>query len=291
MGTFTDQQSSNLSFNQGSMMVPMFRGATLNYIPFVFINTKDIVANPDEAPLLGLAKTCLAIYRGEADYRQALHVQGQDTLVVIGGTRSPDGTPGDDADAIRVGAGSRIDCDIQGDAKFIGVSSSGLPEMRTSLENDRKDAQSRAGKLVPSKNDAESGEALKTRVSAQTATLNELAWTAAKGLENLLNSIAEWVGAPKTAKVIPNLDFGDFELGTKDLIDLMTARQLGAPISRESIHAIMVDRGMTRMKFEDELAKIEEEDATTPPPGSPGDEEERLKIRNKNTPPEPAVEE
>lgn len=276
MGTFTDTQgANNIAFNEDAMKAPILRGVELDEIPFVFINTKDICATPDDPPLLGLGKLALAIYRGDADYRQTLFMSGQDTLVVVGGTQKRDGTNEDDA--LRTGAGARIDVEMGGDAKYIGITANGITEMRNSLENDRNLASQKAGRLVqsgPAKQD-ESGEALKTRITAQTATLNQIAVAGAKGLENLLKIIGKWMGLGQPVldkiKVTPNLEFADFALVAQDIVQLMTARGMGAPISRESIHAIMVDRGMTQMSFEDELDKIEEENANMPPsPGTAG---------------------
>jgi hypothetical protein len=72
-------REENTNFNAEMMIEPRVRGQTLNEIPFVFVNCKDIVVDPDDPPLIDLAKLCLAIYRGEADYRQSLFLQGQDT--------------------------------------------------------------------------------------------------------------------------------------------------------------------------------------------------------------------
>ncbi len=80
-GTFTDDGAS---FNTKDLIQPSIGGKTLDEIPFIFINAKDIVPDPDAPPLLGLGQLALTIYRGEADYRQALFMQGQDTLVTIG---------------------------------------------------------------------------------------------------------------------------------------------------------------------------------------------------------------
>lgn len=264
-GTFSD--ISGLAYSQDKMNTPTVRGASLEKIPFVFINTKDIVPEPDYPPLLGLGRLCLAIYRGEADYRQTLFMQGQDTLVVIGDVRSPNAAEGED-DALRTGAGSRIDVEQGGDAKYIGVSSSGLSEQREALENDKKVAETKAGQLINARaSSAESGEALKTRLTAQTATLNQIALTGAAGLESILKTIALWVGAnPEEVKVTPNLEFADFELSGQEVVYLMQGRSMGAPISRKSIHNLMVDRGLTSMDYETEIATIDEENAE----GDPG---------------------
>lgn len=268
-GVFTNSAgASNIQYSQEAMITPTLRGVSLKSIPFVFINTKDIISIPDDPPLLGLGKLTLAIYRGDADYRQNLFMQGQDTLVITGGVKKSDGTNEDDA--LRTGAGSMIEIDMGGDAKYIGVEGKGLTEQRESLDNDKKDAASKAGRLVEAgKNDAASGEALKTRITAMTATLNQMALAGALGLENLLKSIGTWMGLAQASvdgiKVIPNLEFADFALGAADIVQLMTARSLGAPLSRESIHAILVDRGMTQMSYEDEMDLIEEENAQLPP--------------------------
>ena len=116
---------SNGQFNKSELVEPSIRGRVLDKIPFVFINSKDVVPEPEEPPLLGLARRALTIYRGEADYRQALFMQGQDTLVVMGASGGPNGEA-----EFRVGANATINLPINGNAKYIGVDSKGLPEMR-----------------------------------------------------------------------------------------------------------------------------------------------------------------
>lgn len=281
MGIFSNREgANNLEYNPAAMKTPMYKGIILKEIPFVFINSKDIVAVPDDPPLLGLGKLALAIYRGDADYRQTLFMSGQDTLVVIGGVRKADGTADDDP--LRTGAGARIDVELGGDAKYIGVTANGLAEQRQSLQNDRNMAAQKAGRLVQNngtKQD-ESGEALKTRITAQTATLNQIAIAGAKGLENLLKIMGKWMGLSdvviETIKVTPNLEFADFALVAQDIVQLMTAKSMGAPLSKESVHGILVDRGITQMSFEDEMEKISEEVAdmpTTPGPLLPGNQQ------------------
>lgn len=271
MGVFEVEGGGSPTFNPLGMAPPMLRGKMLEQVPFVFVNTKDIVSSPDEPPLAGLARLVMSIYRSEADYRNNLFMQGQDTLVTIGGVRNATGLPGQDEDAIRTGAGSRIDCELGGDAKYIGVESQGLAEQRSALENDRKRAETKTGQLVAAMADQqESGIALKTRVSAQTATLIQIALTGAAALENLLKIAARWMGADENkVKVTPNVEFADFELDGKSFVDLMSARTMGAPLSLQSIHERMKERGITKMNFEDEMELVLEENAAmAPAPGT-----------------------
>jgi hypothetical protein len=247
VGVFRDNKQE---FSEDQMDEVQIAGTPTSEIPFVFVNTKDITAEPDEPPLMGVSDLSLTIYRGEADYRQALFMQGQDTLVVIGGGKD---------EKHRIGAGASINIpNFEGDAKFIGVDSTGLSEMRSSLENDYRRAAQKAGQMLDTtSNDAESGEALKVRVSARTATLNQIALTGAFALEQILKILARWVGANDAEVVVtPNLDFVDDELSGRTLVDYLTAKMQGAPWSFESIHKLMADRGLTEMTFDEELKKI-----------------------------------
>jgi hypothetical protein len=233
-------------------------GRGLQFVPFTFINVKDNLPTPDKAPLLGLAKMMLGIYRGEADYRQNLFMQGQDTFVTIGGVKVMKDNPEDPDPPLRMGAGARVDMEAGGDAKYVGVSGTGLPEQRAALQNDRSRAEVRAGQLVNARvGDKESGEALKTRLAAQTATLTAIALSGGQGLENALKQIARWVGAnPDEVKVEPNLEFSSTLVTGQDMLQLMQAKNEGAPISYESLHAYMVDRGLTSLNFTEEFEKI-----------------------------------
>lgn len=261
-GLFQNDVGTGLTFDETRMVPPMIRGKTLSSIPFKFINTKDISPEPDQSPLMSLCRQCFTIYRGEADYRQNLFMQGQDTLVVIGG-RQRNSLPGDDAveEPLRTGAGARIDLELQGDAKYVGVNSQGLAEQRTALSNDRKRCESRSGQLIDAtQGDKESGAALKTRVGAQTATLNQIAKTAALALEMLLKQCAEWMGAdPAKVKVTPNLEFADYQMAGQDLGNLMTAKRNGAPLSMRSIHRLAVQGNLTNMDYETEQEEIKAE--------------------------------
>lgn len=249
VGVFRDQ---NFTFSDDALVEPSLRGNTLDEIPFVFINAKDIVPQPDDPPLIGLANLALTIYRTDADYRQSLFMQGQDTLVVVGSAEEDD---------FRVGAGATIKLPIGGEASYIGVESKGLEEQRKALENDKAAAGQKGGQSLDSvSRERESGDALKIRVAARTATLNQVALAGAFGLQSILRTAATWAGAdPEQVVVTPNLDFTADELGGEELTKLMTAKGLGAPISLLSIHEQMQDKDMTNLTFEEELDEIEKE--------------------------------
>lgn len=249
VGVFRDQ---SLQFSEEAMFAPLYRGEPADFIPFTIINSKDVVPAPDDPPLLGLASLVLSIYRQDADYKQTLFMQGQDTLVTIGSNEDEE---------IRAGAGARLAIPMGGDAKFIGVSSSGLSEQRLALEKDFNRAGSKAGQLMDTvSRERESGEALNIRVAARTASLKQIALAGAYGLQQSLRHIAKWIGAdPDEVIVTPNLDFVSEGFNSEFFVKLIAAKNAGLPLSLESIHTLMQEKDFTSFDFDEELAKIEEE--------------------------------
>lgn len=243
-------------YNESMLITPQRMGQTLNSIPFVIINSCDVTVEVDDPPLLDLGNACMAIYRGEADYRQNLFMQGQDTLITIGGNF-------DEEDKVRVGAGARIDLPQGGDAKYIGVNSQGLSEQRQALER----LESRAGSmgaqtLDTTSRERESGDSLRIRVAARTADMNQIVDAGAFGLENLLKTCAIWMGEnPDEVQVIPNKEFGEMPLTGQTMVEMATARNLGFPISARSMHEVARKRRVTALTFEEEIAQAKTEEA------------------------------
>jgi hypothetical protein len=273
-----EMNEGGTSFDPAGMLMPVYRGVPLAQIPFVMVNSKDITSSPDNPPLIGLGRLCMTVYRGEADYRFTLFMQGQATLVTIGTVQQNGQTVVAGEDPLRVGAGAHINMDLNGDAKYIGVGAEGIDGQRLALLDDRKLAESKAGTMIsPAAGKQESGDALTTRVAAQTASLTQIAQTGAAALQNILRIAAAWMGQdPEAVKVTPNLQFETQLVTAQEITQLMAARTMGAPLSLRSIHGVMRDRNLTQMDYEDELDLIAEEDlerakrvATLPQPPAP----------------------
>ena len=239
-------------------IVPQIGGNTLKDVPFVFIGAGDLVPEPEVPPLMGLSNLALAIYRGEADYRQTLYMQGQQTLVIVGAN------PSDDGKDLRVGNKGLIEVKVGGDAKYIGVSAAGLGEMRQSITNDKNVAASFGVAFMDVGNArGESGEALRIRVAARTTTISAVAQTAGAGLEQALKYAAQWVGEdPAEVSVQPTTDFADTNVAGAALLAFMQAKQLGLPLSLKSMHRMMRLNDMTEMDFDQENEQIEDEAET-----------------------------
>ena len=258
--------SDAAAYDRVQLVAPFINSRARGSIPFTFINSKDLLMELDEPPLMGLSFLTLSMYRQDADYKQALFLQGQDTLVVTGAAN--DGT-------IRIGAGAHISVPLGADAKFIGVDGSGLEEQRRSLENDYQRASGKGGQLLDTNShERESGDALNVRVSARTASLHQLAMAASGGLQSALRQIADWKNLdPESVIVKPNLDFTDSAGMSRSLLELLDAKSRGAPISLQSVHDWMQKHDLTEINLEDELRLIAGETVIIRPSTPPSQDE------------------
>lgn len=252
---------------------PAVRNKPLDEIPFVFVSPKSLTTCIESPPLITLARMVLALYRMDADYRQHIHMCGQDTLF----TR---GIPDDKVTS--VGAGAHINSEApDADAKFIGINSQGLAETRQAIENDRILCQKKAGELLADNSkQRQSGEAMAEQTGRKGASLTAIADMCAEGLQRMLRIIAKWLGASpaevETIRVIPNHEFGTPAFVPAEMKALVEAYVLGAPITLESIHQYNVAHGYTKLTWEDMIAAKRSEvemlgDLLPMPPPNPDD--------------------
>jgi hypothetical protein len=246
-GDFDPQQPPT---GRDGLVYPTIRGKRLNVIPFQIINATSLTADIEKPVLLPLADVSVAIYRGEADYRQALFMQGQETFWATGV---------DKKDSLVLGAGALLTTSNE-NAKFgfVGASGAGLSEMRESQANLHEKAINMGVALV--ENGAESGTALNIRTTIKTANMLTISEVGAAGLEQLLRIAAEWVGAnPDDVQVTPNSDFSKAQVAANDVLQLWTAKLNGAPLSAKSYHEWLRRNDYTALSFEDEQAELQNE--------------------------------
>ena len=210
-------------------------GAVMTEIPFVVMGPRDLSVAPSEPPLIGVARAALAMYRLDADYRHQLYMSGQETLVVVNGP-APAAIGAGVVLTLESGADER-GVERTPDAFYIGPEGTGIEAHRTAIQDERDNAASAGARLFDAeKKSAESGDALRIRYAAQTATLTSIAQASAQGLEKALRHIAVMIGVdPNTVVVRPNLSFIDATLSPTDAAALMALWQ-GGSISYQTFY-------------------------------------------------------
>ena len=253
------------------ILTPSLQGEELDYLPFTFCGSVDMTPEPDEVPMLALARIALTIYRTEADYRQALFMSGQDTLVIHGMTAPQEGSDAAGARGqIFVGSGSTLYFEgppSEAGANYVGVNSQGLPETRQALENDYVNAQQFGLALLTSGSQGEAAETLKTRVAGRTATLGTIVRTAAAALQQQLRWAAAWAGEnPEDVLIEPSTDFAPAVVPGSEINQLIAAKFRGMPFSWSTIHDNARRGGITKHTLEEEMELIADEEPL-PDPG------------------------
>lgn len=232
-GSYTVRTYTGTERTPGNEVTPAGRGNTkLNEIPFVVMGARDLSLAPELPPLLGVARSAIALYQLSADYRWQLFMTGQETLVVING---------DPPSAVGAGAVIAIKQGDQAgtpDVKYVGPAGTGIAAHRTAILDERQNAAQSGARLFNSSESktAESGDALRIRFAAETATLTSIALSSAQGLEKALRHIAVMIGqSPDAVTVKPNLSFVDATLTPEQAASLVSLWQNGA-IAYETLY-------------------------------------------------------
>lgn len=254
-------QDRNSGEGRDVSIEPNIRGGKkLDAIPFVVAGSRDLSLEPDEMPLMGLARAALAIYRLDADYRHQLFWSGQETLVISG--LDVKDTPK------VVGAGVVLVLPEGGTAEYVGPSGTGIEKHKEAIDDERQVAAAAGAQVFDSaKKSAESGDALRIRARAATATLVTVALTSAAALEQALRNAARFVGEdPDKIVVTPNLDFVDNPLTADEAAKLMEL-WLQKVISYETLYENLQKgeiASQERTAEEEQEAIAKEESQTTP---------------------------
>lgn len=257
-GTYTVQTYSGTERTPGDEVMPAGRGnAKLAEIPFVVIGARDLSLAPELPPLLGVGRSAIALYQLSADYRWQLFMTGQETLVVINGD-APSAVGAGAVIAIKQGDNAGTP-----DVKYVGPAGTGIAAHRVAIQDERQNAAQSGARLFNSAESktAESGDALRIRFAAETATLTSIALASAQGLEKALRHVAVMIGqSPDAVTVKPNLSFVDATLTPEQAASLVSLWQNGA-IAYETLYENLQRGEITSAErtFEDELKRIDEE--------------------------------
>ena len=202
-------------------------GSALESIPLVCIGSVDTSPECDSIPLLGIAELALSIYQQYADYRQSLYMTSQPTAVVSGimKDQAPD----------MIGASTIWTLEPpEARAYFLEFGGAGIASQRQAMQDEMTEAAAMGAQMLEaSKRAAESGEALRMRHGAATASLLSIMNAIESGLVQALGYIADWLGVDRAGISIElNRDFIEESLDPQQLQALVASWQAQA-ISQE----------------------------------------------------------
>jgi len=226
----------------GDIIIPTISGKALNQIPFVFINATHTDSRIEMPVLYEQSNISLAYYRGDANYRQALHYQVFALLYLIG-FEEKDFENGVNAD------GYIATTNPSAKAGYAQISGAGIQAMQLS-QNDLKREANEEGIVITDKEGVESGKALTTRMALQTSNLTEIAETCAEGITKVLRIISEWMGIDEEIKIIPNTDFKLEVEKAQELVNVTQVYNLGN-MTKIDYYNWQKDNNFTNLSWEE----------------------------------------
>lgn len=228
-------------------------GFRLRRIPFQFINSDGLKPCVGRVPFLPLAKQCLAVYRLDAGYKEALafyepqfYVTGmtkewidQGLAPVYGGVETNWYLP----------AGATAD--------ILEYSGAVVSAQRQAIADAKAAADELSMKpFEPKVVSVESGEAKKERTKTQTSAAKVMAQNIGSGIQKIMRVSADWLGVPSDKIVFePSYDFNEPVMDGMTLAQYVMAQQAGA-FSKTTLHENLQRGGVTEKSFEEEKELI-----------------------------------
>lgn len=257
--------------DESGFVSPMRLGSEFGFIPIDVGNSDGVGFTYGHIPILPMAKIALSIFRKSADYNRALYNKGDPQAVIISDMPEedlPTTVGGGEIWLIPTGPGA--------DAKYLDIDGNGIPLMESAIDKLFARFVQEAGRFLESNdrtNPNESGRAVEKRLSAQRVTLRSLVIEAGRLMEKHLRTIGKMLGLDEAAlreiKFEPNMDFTELKISGQELLQLISAKNMGAPWSLRSMHRVISQGGLTDMTFEEEMRALnDEQELLGPPPTS-----------------------
>ena len=172
----------------GEAVYPMYHGDILPRIPFTFVNATDLSGGHyDDPPLYDLVDLVLALYRGDADYRQTLHFTASDFYKHTGCTDP------NKQRKLSVGAGGILHLGMDEDIAVVSSPGGGANLQKEALLNLHAQCQQRIMTLLDVGAN-QSGAALEIVQNSKSARLEPINQNTANAIAEQLRYAAEWTG-------------------------------------------------------------------------------------------------
>ena len=234
--------------------IPSYMGKPMDKIPAIVIGSTDISPDVDEIPLESIAKAAVQIYQLDADLRQAEYMTCNPTLVITG-------VDEESAPSVMGSTVAILLPEYTSKAYYTNTDTSALTLVRQHIQDLHEFAMQQGASLLGGDKDvAESGEALRLRQEAASATLTSIVHNIGRAFDKSLKMIAEWMGLdPESVEFEPSKEFTSYSLTPNQMQSFVMGWQAGVIPTRTVVdnfkRAGVVPQGVTR---EEEIKAVEE---------------------------------
>lgn len=193
-GVYTVQLFDKDSKPLGAVITPKFEGKTIDYIPFYTAMPDGLRGGVNKSPMEDMVSINLSHYRTSADLEHGRHIVGLPTPVVSGTEVSG---------KLRIGSSAAwILPDKDAKAYFLEFKGEGLNSLEKALEEKEKQLSSLSSSTVNrSIRGSESPDAIRLRMSSETASLYSVVQTTEALMNKVYNVKAELEGNAKDVEL------------------------------------------------------------------------------------------
>ena len=235
-------------------IIPTIRGASLSYIPFVFMSQYDNEPDVKNPPLSGLVNMNISHYKTVADLEHGAHYTALPTAYVTG-VQSEDG----EAQVYRIGSGTAWSfVDPSTKVGFLEFTGQGLGSLKE-LKDDKEQLMASLGAqmLTPSLRRNESTETAQMRHMGENSVLASLTKAVERGINEILRIMAEWLNVTP-ATIALNTDFTPAKIDPAMMRELLMALQAGR-ISQETYFEQLKQGEIIadNIDYDDEISRIQ----------------------------------
>jgi len=236
-------------------VIPKYRGAALEFIPFVGGNTFGISMEPTKSPILDIVDMNISHYRTSADYEHGLHFVALPTPVFTGVTLES---------AVKLGSSQGIVLPPK-DAKayYLEFQGQGLSALQKALADKQSQISLFSARLQDTNTKGSEAEnTVRLRYATDSASLTDVALSTELILNKVFDVIATWLNIEQSFIIDLNKDFISTKLSPQELKELAAAYVEGA--MDDATYIYNLERGeMTKPGHSLRLPKKPEpEDAT-----------------------------
>ena len=262
----------------GEAVYPKYHGEAFHRIPFTFVNATDLSGGHyEDPPLYDLVDLVLALYRGDADYRQTLHFTASDFYKHTGC---------DDParqKKLSVGAGGIIHLKENEDIAVVSSPGGGANLQMASLSQLHSMCQQRIMTMLDVGAN-QSGAALQIVQNSKSARIEPINQNTANAITEQLRYAAEWAGM-KREETFEKVKFAaaKVEDTTPEINQLQnlwnSIKTQGFPLTKQDFYALLKKANLTQNDFEQNEKQLEIEGAA--------DEENAIRYGNRTNEPNP----
>lgn len=209
------EQSSDKTWKVVDEFIPNFRGQTLNYIPFEFINPFDTTPEVHNPVLYNLAQLNISHFRTSVDLEHVAHYSALPTPWIAGEFASG----GEEVETQEVLIGSETVWQLTPESKvgfleFTGISIDSLADIMSHKEEQMLNIGIR---LLSDKKGVESADSLKIRSNSENATLLGMVFALESAIMESLRTINFWSNIKTEPLFEMSKDFTEITLSDSDI--------------------------------------------------------------------------